>query len=95
MDANVLHSLATLIRSNRLAALGTLRDGCPFVSMVVYAISDDLTSFYLHLSRLAVHTRDIIADPRLKLVDQRNRSWRIRSTNPRPRLDSRGCRHRF
>jgi len=32
MDANVLHSLATLIRSNRLAALGTLRDGSPFVS---------------------------------------------------------------
>jgi putative heme iron utilization protein len=68
MGANTLHSLATLIRSNRLAALGTLRDGSPFVSMVVYAVSDDLASFYLHLSRLAVHTRDLIADPRLSLL---------------------------
>lgn len=68
MDSNALHSLATLIRSNRLAALGTLRDGSPFVSMVVYAVSDDLTSFYLHLSRLAVHTRDIISDPRVSLL---------------------------
>lgn len=68
MDANALRSLATLIRSNRLAALGTLRDGSPFVSMVVYAASDNLTSFYLHLSRLAVHTRDLIADPRLSLL---------------------------
>ncbi len=68
MDANVLRSLATLIRSNRLAALGTLRDGNPFVSMVVYAVSDELTSFYLHLSRLSVHTRDIVADPRVSLL---------------------------
>ncbi|MBI5052264.1 MAG: pyridoxamine 5'-phosphate oxidase family protein [Chloroflexi bacterium] len=68
MDTNALRSLATLIRSNRLAALGTLRDGSPFVSMVVYAVSADLTSFYLHLSRLAIHTRDFIADPRLSLL---------------------------
>jgi putative heme iron utilization protein len=68
MDADALRSLATLVRSNRLATLGTLRDGSPFVSMVVYAVSDDLTSFYLHLSRLAVHTRDILADSRVSLL---------------------------
>jgi putative heme iron utilization protein len=36
--------------------------------MIVYAVSDDLTSFYLHLSRLSVHTRDILADPRVSLL---------------------------
>jgi len=36
--------------------------------MVVYAVADDLTSFYLHLSRLSVHTRDILADLRVSLL---------------------------
>lgn len=61
-------SLAHLIRSQRNAALGTLRDGIPFVSMVPYAEAADLSAFYLHLSRLAVHTQAIRSDPRVGLM---------------------------
>ena len=68
MDAPSLQALAALLRSQRLAALGTLRDGAPFVSMVLYAGARDLSAFYLHLSRLAVHTRAIQTDPRVGLM---------------------------
>lgn len=62
------HFLASLIRSQRIAALGTLRDGVPFVSMVPYAEAADLSAFYLHLSRLAVHTQAIRSDPHVGLM---------------------------
>lgn len=61
-------SLAALIHSQRIAALGTLRDGFPFVSMVLYAEAADLSTFYLHLSRLAVHTQALRSDPRVGLM---------------------------
>jgi putative heme iron utilization protein len=61
-------SLTSLIRSQRIAALGTLREGVPFVSMVPYAEAADLSAFYLHLSRLAVHTQAIRSDPHVGLM---------------------------
>ena len=57
METQQLAALAALLRSQRQAALGTLRDGAPFVSMVLYAEAPDLSGFWLHLSSLAVHTR--------------------------------------
>ena len=38
------------------------------MSMVLYAASPDLTSFYIHISRLAIHTENILADPRASLM---------------------------
>lgn len=61
-------SLTSLLRSQRIAALGTLREGVPFVSMVPYAEAADLSVFYLHLSRLAVHTQAIRSDPHVGLM---------------------------
>ncbi|MBM4425542.1 MAG: pyridoxamine 5'-phosphate oxidase [Chloroflexi bacterium] len=68
MDADTLAALARLIRAQRAAALGTVRDGLPFVSMVVYAFEPDFSAFWLHLSRLALHTQAILADPRIGLM---------------------------
>ncbi len=68
MDNHSEQLLAHLLRSRRVAALGTLRDSAPFVSLVVFAVSADFSAFYLHLSRLAVHTRDILQDPRVSLM---------------------------
>src|SRR3970282_1935708 len=68
MEAGTLTTLAALLRSQRTAALGTLRDGAPFVSLVLYAAAPDLSTFWLHLSRLAVHTRALLADPRVGLM---------------------------
>ena len=68
MDTETLQILSRLIATGRVSSLGTLRNGAPFVSMVLYAPSSDYSSFLLHVSRLAVHTKDILADPRVSLM---------------------------
>ena len=68
MDAELTLGLAQLVRARRTAALGTLHDGAPFVSMVPYAIAPDGAGFLIHVSRLAAHTRDMLADARVSLL---------------------------
>lgn len=60
--------LLRLIRSSRVAALGTLRGGAPEVSMVPFAAAKDCTAFFLHISRLAHHTQNIRQDSRVSLM---------------------------
>jgi putative heme iron utilization protein len=60
--------VAGLLRDQRQAALGTLRAGAPFVSMVAYAAEPDFGGFLLHLSLLAPHTRHLLADARASLL---------------------------
>lgn len=59
--------LAALVWGQRQAALGTLADGVPFVSMVLYAL-DAGPSFLIHISWLAVHTRHLEAHPHASLL---------------------------
>jgi putative heme iron utilization protein len=68
IDSDSLHTLKRLIRNQRTAAFGTLRDGAPLVSMILYAVSHDFAQFYIHASRLALHTQDILKDPRVSLM---------------------------
>lgn len=68
MDITILEKLAHLIAGHRIGALGTLRDGAPFVSMIAFAPSRDLSRFYIHASRLAYHTQDFLKDPRVSLL---------------------------
>jgi len=68
MDAESREILSDIVRTSRTAALGTLRDGAPLVSMVLYATSHDFTSFYFHISRLALHTQALLHDPRAALM---------------------------
>ena len=59
--------LAALLRKERLAHLGTLRAGAPMVSMTLYLPEQDFSAFYIHVSRLAWHTQDMLQDPRVAL----------------------------
>jgi putative heme iron utilization protein len=68
LDGESTQLLAQLIRTQRVASLGTLRDGSPFVSMVLYAPAEDFRTYYIHTSRLAYHTQDILRDPRVSLM---------------------------
>ncbi len=68
MDRQSRLTLAELVRSQRVAALGTLREGTPFVSLVAYAPVADFSAFLIHVSRLAYHTQDLLADPRASLM---------------------------
>jgi heme iron utilization protein len=68
MDQATSGTLSKLIRTRRLAALGTLRDGHPFVSMVLVVPAEDGSAFYMLASRLAWHTQDILKDPHVSLM---------------------------
>lgn len=68
MDAESCSRLKALLRDTRLAALGTLHQGFPLVSMVLCAPAADFSAFYVHISKLAYHTQDILADERVSLM---------------------------
>lgn len=56
-----------LMRAQATAALGTLMDGAPYVSLVLVAFDADGAPLLL-LSRLAQHTRNLPADQRVSLL---------------------------
>ena len=70
-DAAVLNRI---LRTTRIAHLGTLRDvggmhpcPAPLVSMTLFMAESDFTAFHVHVSRLAWHTQDMIKDARVSL----------------------------
>jgi len=67
MDDESSRSLARLVRSERIAHLATLRSGAPLASMTLYLASADFSAFYVHVSRLAWHTQDMMQDARVAL----------------------------
>ena len=67
MDAESQASLARLLTSQRIAHLATLRAGAPMASMTLYLPEADFAAFYVHVSRLAWHTQDMLQDPRVAL----------------------------
>jgi len=68
MDSTSEQTLARIIRSTRLAALGTVHDGEPNLAMVAYAFADDFSAFYIHVSKLGKHTRDMEMNPHVSLL---------------------------
>ncbi len=67
MDAATRSALARLLRSERIAHLGTLRAGAPLASMTLFLAAPDFAALYLHVSRLAWHTQDMLHDARVAL----------------------------
>ena len=67
MDAETAVALANLLRKERIAHLATLRAGAPMASMTLYLPEPDFAAFYVHVSRLAWHTQDMLQDPRVAL----------------------------
>jgi putative heme iron utilization protein len=65
MDAETTAQVLELVQRVRIAALGTLHQGAPRVSSVPFAVVVDPFSFLVHISRLALHTQDILEDPRV------------------------------
>lgn len=60
--------LCRLLLEQRWAALATLNDhAAPAVSYVAYVPEPDFAGFLIHVSRLAAHTRYLLARPRAAL----------------------------
>jgi putative heme iron utilization protein len=68
MDPLSENLLFSLVSRSRVAALGTLHDGAPFVSMVLAAPDPKYTAWFLHVSRLSGHTQDLLKDGRASLM---------------------------
>ena len=68
MDIQSEILLANLIRNTRVAALGTLRDEAPLLSMVAFVTPGDFSGFFIHVSRLAQHTVDMQKDKHVGLL---------------------------
>jgi len=68
MDPELGQKLRGLLEAQRIAALGTLHGGEPYVSMAPFAISPGTTDFIIHVSSLAAHTKDMLASPAVSLL---------------------------
>lgn len=68
MDLLSKKSLFSLVSSARVAALGTLHDGAPFVSMVLAAPDPTYSVWFIHVTRLSAHTQDMAKDARVSLM---------------------------
>ena len=68
MDAPSKNLLFSLVSRSRVASLGTLHDGGPFVSMVLTAPDPSHSVWFIHVSRLSAHTQDLLKDPRVSLM---------------------------
>ncbi len=67
MDPERARALQDLLRRQEVAALGTLHQGEPFVSMAPYALLPG-GALLVHVSRLATHTRDMEQHPGVSLM---------------------------
>lgn len=70
MDPNAAATFHALL-DLPVAALGTLHRGEPFVSMVPVVPAKDGSGFFIHVSRLAQHTQDLMVDGRISLMFMR------------------------
>lgn len=68
MTTEQAEALRALVLSQSVGSLGTLHDAEPFVSMVPFALLPDGQGFVVQVSRLASHTKDMQADPRVSLM---------------------------
>jgi putative heme iron utilization protein len=84
-DENARADVLELMQRTRSGALATLLDGGPYVSLVNLA-PDENSEPILLLSRLAWHTRNIEADPRVSLLLTETQSRADPLTGPRVSL---------
>ena len=68
MNPAYAQTLRELLRTQQVAALGTLHQGQPYVSMVPFALLSGGSGFVIHVSQLAAHTKDMLSSPQVSLL---------------------------
>jgi heme iron utilization protein len=68
MDSESERRLVNVLANARIAALGTIRDEAPRVSMVAFVAALDFSAYYVHVSRLAQHTMDMQKNKQVSLL---------------------------
>ena len=67
MDTDTALLLKHLVLGERICHLATSRGGAPMASMTLYLPSVSFGAFYVHVSRLAWHTQDMLQDAHVAL----------------------------
>ncbi|MDL2718805.1 MAG: pyridoxamine 5'-phosphate oxidase family protein [Acidobacteriota bacterium] len=68
MNVAQSQALRQLLQGQRIASLGTLHGGEPYVSMIPFALLPSGAGFVAHVSHLASHTKDMLESPRVSLM---------------------------
>lgn len=68
MNAEDAATLRRLLTQRPVAALATLHQGEPAVSMVPFVLQPGQGRLLIHVSRLATHTADLLAHPRVAVL---------------------------
>jgi putative heme iron utilization protein len=68
MNSEQTQALRRILEGQRLASLGTLHEGEPYVSMVPFALLPDGSGLVIHVSQLSSHTRDMLESPKVSLL---------------------------
>ena len=68
MESSQARALKMLLESQQVASLGTLHNDEPAVSMVPYALLPQGRGLVIHVSQLASHTKDMLANPAVSLL---------------------------
>jgi heme iron utilization protein len=68
MTSDKTQTLQALITTQPLAALGTVQNGEPFVSMVPFAVESKTSKLIIHVSTLAAHTKHMLENSRVSLM---------------------------
>jgi heme iron utilization protein len=71
--------LLSLMKSSKTASLGTCKENQPYVSLTPYSCKENFTEFYIHISKLAVHTKNITDNSKVSLMISQSEDT---NTNP-------------
>ena len=64
----IQREVVALVTAQRWAAVGSIHDGQPLVSMIAYATEPGLDGLLIFISQMAAHTRALLEDPRCSLA---------------------------
>ena len=68
MNPFQIQALKHLLETQQVASLGTLHKSEPYVSMVPFALLPRGQGFVIHVSQLAAHTKDMLANSAVSLL---------------------------
>ena len=68
MDSQSRQIFVRLVKERRIAALGTLYEGAPLVSLVPFSATPNLSAIAVHVSWLAQHTKGLLEFEKVGLM---------------------------
>jgi putative heme iron utilization protein len=68
MDNDSKKILIHLIEYSKIASLGTSSNNQPFISMVAYSVNEKFSEFYILISQLAKHSKNITDNKKISLM---------------------------